>query len=397
MGIGLAGHYQHLFKVRVMSKDKNRILVMANYSNITGFAWNNIYELFNYVANYFIDKGDDCYISFAEISRPIDKEKFSGFKEYFILEPNSLNPNQLFLIRRVLLTKKIKVIYLTDQPHFSCAYFLYRLWGVKKIIVHSRVSVASPDAPLPETGIKGYIKWILARVPLFNCDKIYAVSDFVKYRLVHKAKVPNDNVEVILNGIDTEKFKPSTQNRSGVVKIFTCGRATLHKGFQFLFEAAFILVAEKKIKNFIIDYAGDGPDMDYLKNIVNEKNISSYVNFLGETTSTHELQCGAEIIVVPSIWGDACPSSVSEALASGKPLVATRAGGIPEMIGADNCAIIVPHSDPYAIASALENLIEDESLRSRLAVSARIRAVTALNKSNYYEKVISSLERDMRR
>lgn len=378
-----------------MSRAAKNILIMANYSNKTGFAWNNIYKLFGHISNTLSANGVNSFISFSQVQEPLSEQYFSSFKNYFTLEPNSRHAQELRKIRKIILHNKIDCLYLTDQPSYSIIYAYYRLCGIKKIIVHNRISVASPDIPSSEKGVRPALKWIIARLPYINCDRTYTVSNFVKMRLVNKAKVRPDKIDVILNGIDTTKFLPEKSNTTNTLNIYSGGRATKLKGFQYLFEAAEILIYKKGIENFVINYAGDGPDIGYLKDLVEKKKLSSHVKFLGEVPSTHELQNDADLIVVPSIWGDACPSAVSEALASGRPLIATAAGGIPEMIGGDKNAIVVPHSDAAAIANAIEKLIKNADLRANLSKAGRARAENTLNANRYYDDVIKALTRDL--
>lgn len=376
------------------NKIKN-VLIMANYSNQTGFAWNNIYRLFQHLAKNFRQMNITPYISFSEVKEPITEDYFQDFEKIFCLQPKPTDLKELLQLHKVVKDHKIDAIYLTDQSHYGILYFFYRLWGVKRIMVHNRISVASPDDEPKEVFVKTAVKYLLARIPAINCDRTYAVSDFVKRRLVNKAKVPADKVKVILNGIDTDLFKPAPSQGLDVTRIYAGGRASRYKGFQYLFAAASTLVNQKNIRNFIIDYAGDGPDLEYLKEIVKEANIASFVNFLGETKGTSNLQNRADIIVVPSAWGDACPSAISEALASGKPLIATRAGGIPELVGSPDNAILVPHSNAEAIADALQRLLNDRDLAAQLSVSARRRATEALDIKRYHRDVLDAILKDL--
>lgn len=82
----------------------------------------------------------------------------------------------------------------------------------------------------------------------------------------------------------------------------------------------------------------------------------------------------AALAVVPSKWPDPFPTSAIEAMASGTPVVASRTGGLIEMIrdGVDGC--LVPPSDPAALATAIGHLLDDDALRNRLGRSARERA-----------------------
>jgi glycosyltransferase involved in cell wall biosynthesis len=158
-----------------------------------------------------------------------------------------------------------------------------------------------------------------------------------------------------------------------------------------LIYAADLLIHRHKITNFVIEYAGDGPDLMLFKDVVKTKSLERHFIFLGVLDSTRDVVCKADIVVVPSSWGDACPSSVSEALAAGKPLITTTAGGIPEMVGGESNAILVPPSDEKSLAGELAGLITNERKRKRLGVSARARAENALDEKVYYRTVITQL------
>jgi glycosyltransferase involved in cell wall biosynthesis len=77
--------------------------------------------------------------------------------------------------------------------------------------------------------------------------------------------------------------------------------------------------------------------------------------------------------VLPSICLDACPTTVLEAMASGRPVVATTTGGIVDMITDEENGLLVPPGDEYQLAEAMARLLNDADLRARLAAGARER------------------------
>jgi glycosyltransferase involved in cell wall biosynthesis len=83
--------------------------------------------------------------------------------------------------------------------------------------------------------------------------------------------------------------------------------------------------------------------------------------------------------VLPSICLDACPTTVLEAMASGRPVVATTTGGIVDMIVDGENGLLVPPGDEYKLAEAMARLLNDDDLRVRLAAGAqeRVRRFTA--------------------
>ena len=376
---------------------KSGVLLVANYSNKTGYAWNNIYRLFGEIGKALKPLGVDTYVSFANINPPVDNfDPKLGFS-FYEYEPADKSLKNAIRLLKFVSKHNIKYVYFTDQGAFDMRYAILRLAKVEKIIVHCRISVSDPYPATYEGGVRGQIKSLLGKWDLICADKIYAVSDFVKNRLLLKNRLPQKRVIKILNGIDIHRFAPvlkdSTVTRPEYVRIFVGGRATRHKGIHVLIEAAATLKNDTETP-FEIRYAGDGPDINYFKQLVKENNLEKEFIFLSELSSTHDEVIHADIIVVPSIWGDACPSSVSEALASGVPLITTSVGGVPEIVGQDNNAILVPPGDPDGMRQALVRLINSFELRVEIGKNGRNRAIEALDERAYHQTVIRQLLND---
>ncbi|BBO88530.1 glycosyltransferase family 4 protein [Desulfosarcina ovata] len=375
---------------------KPSILMASNYSNRTGYAWKNIYRLFEQIAIFSKENEIASLVSFKHFVPDIGWPTESVFDGILELQPLSRSVKDIFNWIREIKAHNIRHIYLTDQPTTSFYYALYRIAGVRSIIVHNRVSVPDPNPAKPERGFIGFIKWIFCRMPFIQATRVYTVSNFVRRRLVVKAKVPSSRVVKILNGVDIEKFAPfDMSNHSGPIKIYCGGRATIYKGIAILIEATALLRDRFYLNNFEVFYAGDGPDLQYFKSLANNLRLRGLFTFLGEVQSTESHIKRADIVVVPSIWGDACPSAVSEALAAGKPLITTRVGGVPEIVGNCNAAILVDPGDIYGLAETLSRLIENPVERTYLANRARQRAVIALDQRRYFAEVKKQLSLDM--
>jgi glycosyltransferase involved in cell wall biosynthesis len=84
---------------------------------------------------------------------------------------------------------------------------------------------------------------------------------------------------------------------------------------------------------------------------------------------------GALVGTVPSVSGDSCPTTAIEAAATGTPLVASRIGGLPEIVADGETGLLVPPADAGALAGALQRLLDDGGLRRALGAAAVIRAV----------------------
>ena len=102
------------------------------------------------------------------------------------------------------------------------------------------------------------------------------------------------------------------------------------------------------------------------------RNTGIAVRFLGQRTDIPALLGAADVVVVPSLW-EGQPLIVQEALRAGRPLVASRAGGIPDVTGED-AALLVPPRDPAALAAAVESVLDDPGLAAKLGAAAAERA-----------------------
>ena len=80
----------------------------------------------------------------------------------------------------------------------------------------------------------------------------------------------------------------------------------------------------------------------------------------------------ADIMVVPSRWQDPCPLTIGEGMASGLPVIASRVGGVPEVIG--SAGILLSSDDPAALARSISELADHPELRRRISIDARQRA-----------------------
>jgi len=376
--------------------ERSAILLVGNYSNKTGYAWKNIYRLFNVIAKASHARGISICLSFAKLEPPITFLDEDVPFESFEFDPNNITITNIFDLIKAIKKYRIKYVYFTDQHSYRLLYLLLRISGVKKIIVHSRVSVAKPYPAPPEKGLRKIVKTVIGNLDWITPDRIYAVSDFVRARLVNNNCLPENKVVVILNGIDLGYFRCAKyQVNSDQLFIFAGARAVEHKGILTLIRAAYLLLNEYEITNFIIKFAGDGPDLNKFVLKIKDQGLDQHFIFLGQLDDIRRALCEADVVVVPSVWGDACPSAVSEALAAGKPLVTTYAGGIPEIVGDETNAVLIPPSDERALANALAELIVDSDKREKLGIRARKRAVEALDEKDYYKKIIKQLISDL--
>ena len=182
-----------------------------------------------------------------------------------------------------------------------------------------------------------------------------------------------DRGRVIYNGIaagEAEGVSPFSHPRPYVLAI---GRHVPQKGFDILLHAMRLLVNKGCPYDLVL--AGDGMEHATLKELANELSLGDRVVFPGRVNHSTALRlfAGCEVFVLPSRHE---PFGIVnlEAMAAGKPVVATRVGGVPEIVVDGENGLLIPPEDAGATANAVEQLFGNETLRQRLGKAGRAHA-----------------------
>jgi glycosyltransferase involved in cell wall biosynthesis len=141
--------------------------------------------------------------------------------------------------------------------------------------------------------------------------------------------------------------------------VLTLARLAPQKGIGFLIEAA------ARVPEALFAVAGDGPERAALEAKADVFGVRDRVLFLGHRRDTPDLLASCDLFVLPSLY-EGLPVSVLEAMASAKPVVATAVGGTDEAVEDAVTGLLVPPSDPGALAEAIRKVIADRPLAERL-------------------------------
>jgi glycosyltransferase involved in cell wall biosynthesis len=162
--------------------------------------------------------------------------------------------------------------------------------------------------------------------------------------------------------------KSGGRETGGAGIVLGVGRLAAQKGFGTLIQAAARWQRRSVVPLLLI--AGDGPLDAQLRHQAGAAGVA--IRFLGPRRDVPALLGAADVVVVPSMW-EGQPLIVQEALRSGRPLVATRVGGIADLTGDDGAVLVAP-GDPVALATAVTQILDDPEAAARLATAARARA-----------------------
>ena len=199
-------------------------------------------------------------------------------------------------------------------------------------------------------------------------DPLIVVSDSTR-RDVHKDfKIPMERMVRIHHGIDHELFTPQPHITRRKNRLMATASADVPlKGLIYLIRAYHMLLADHPdLELLVVGRLREGQTMDELNRLGIRNRVKFVSGLSGE--DIRDLYAEATIAVSPSVYeGFGFPAG--EALSCGVPLVATDGGSLPEVVG--DAGIIVPHSNPAALARAIDALLRDENRRDDMSVKAR--------------------------
>ncbi|SHK12775.1 Glycosyltransferase involved in cell wall bisynthesis [Desulforamulus aeronauticus DSM 10349] len=206
-------------------------------------------------------------------------------------------------------------------------------------------------------------------------DRIITVSDALKQELMEKEGIPAPQISIIYNGIEVENFAAQVDavaTRRGLAipelgpVIGTIARLAPQKGVSYFLKAASLL-KEYQV-NFLV--VGDGPLKEALEQEVAELSLQKRVIFAGKRENIAEILSIMDIFVLPSVT-EGLPLSILEAMAAGKPVVATRVGGVPEAILEGKTGLVVAPKDPEALAVALAGMLSERDKLNRMGANGQ--------------------------
>jgi glycosyltransferase involved in cell wall biosynthesis len=215
-------------------------------------------------------------------------------------------------------------------------------------------------------------RWALRRFPL-----VAAVSSGVADAL-RRAGVPAGLVRVIGNGIDIDRFRFAAPElraelaRGGGPVIGMAGRLVQSKGFDDVIAVASNVLERVPGASFAI--LGDGPHRQALEAQAEKASVAGAFVFLGRRGDAERFYASIDIFALPS-YNEGMPMTVLEAMAAGKPVIATRVGSIPDIVRDGETGLLYTAGDRDALAQSLSCLAGAPELARRMGARGQDVAV----------------------
>jgi D-inositol-3-phosphate glycosyltransferase len=231
------------------------------------------------------------------------------------------------------------------------------------------------------------------------------LTEQMKRDVLIYTRVPERLVKVAPLGRDTRMFDPSKHNRSAAKRRFNLpsgrpviamlGRLDPLKGQEEFIRSMPTVLAHRPDALFVIagdeTKGGKGGYKEVLLGLANEIGVAGNVVFQPFTANVAEFLAAIDIFVLPS-HGETYGLVLIEAMAMNKPVIATRAGGVPEIVENGHDGILVPPRDHEALSEAVVRLLKDAPLRRALARRARETAVRRFDSGRCADQLVVLLD-----
>jgi len=240
----------------------------------------------------------------------------------------------------------------------------------------------------------------ITRFSIVRSQGLTAVSDFLREETIRDFAVPRNRIQVIPNFIDIDTWRPDKE---------PCHRATLAPGGEKIVMHVSNFRPVKRVEDVIDVFAricekvdarlvliGDGPERPRAMDRAEELGVTSRILFLGKHASVDELLACADLFLLPS-ENESFGLAALEAMACGAPVVASRVGGLPEVVEHGESGYLFPAGSVDEMAEAGIEILQDASRHKAMSEAGRQIAVERFSAASvvplyeaFYEDVVKA-------
>ena len=288
-----------------------------------------------------------------------------------------LNWGATAALARILRRHKPEILHLHFTGFLGIYPWLARLLAVKKIFFTDHTS--RPAGYLPQRA--SLWKRALARMINLPISKVICVSRYGQHCLTTLDLLPSERHELVYNAVDLARVTENPnaavdfRKRYGIpadrVVIVQVSWMIPEKGIPELLETARVLLSTNRRVHFV--FVGEGAYREQFMKDAAAMGIAEHITWTGliQDPFGEGVYESADIVCQLSEWEELFGWMIAEAMAYGKPIVATNVGGIPELVNDGVSGFLVERGDPVTAAERLNRLAADPDLRRRLGEAGR--------------------------
>lgn len=307
------------------------------------------------------------------------------------------SPKHFFALNKLIKSEKIDLIHSHVWNPASSRYaFLSAIRTNKPIIT-------TEHDPFKLSKIKDIFK----KFTLKKITKIITVSENNKKILQNLYPNQRHKILTILNGIDTtwwqsqllrftpedlKKIKTETfEAKENTLILIAISELHERKGLKYLIKAMPSIT--EKYPNVKLVIIGEGPEKENLKNLIEKLKLENNVILLGKKKEIPKLLKSSDIFILPSLR-EAFGLVNLEAMMAGLPIIATRVGGIPEVVKHKETGLLIKPADERALSQAINQMIASPTTRKKMGTAGKKRAekqFSAKKMAEEYEKIYATI------
>jgi glycosyltransferase involved in cell wall biosynthesis len=272
------------------------------------------------------------------------------------------------------------LLYLTGGYKRSMGVpFVATLHGTNFGEIRSNLNQGFTPMLLPKVAYQLWCHQFRSRPLVAGSDAVIAVSRELRDSIRREYNIDSWRIHTVYNGIDTEAFKPIKIGRDLGLgrKRVVLSASVLHrqKGVQYLVEAFAAVARDVPDAHLVI--VGDGPFRSGLESQVSRLSLSGRVSFAGRRPNSElrDYYNLADVFVIPTVRVEGLPLIELEAMACGRPVVASDIGGIPTVIEDGVNGLLVAPKDVAGLAEKMKAVLSDAAFAQRLGSAARATIV----------------------
>ncbi|NLB34690.1 MAG: glycosyltransferase family 4 protein [Elusimicrobia bacterium] len=277
-------------------------------------------------------------------------------------------------LRKIIKAEKPSILHLHTARALGVAS--WSLWKYKKL---PKIFTRRVNFPMK--------KGVPTRFKYSTADKIVAISLAIQNQLL---EFGIEDSEQIYSCVDTEMFYPRSERKAGKIRIGMAGAIGLDdKDYITFVDTARIL--KDSGEDLIFEIAGAGRDKMILKKYIEDQGLSNRVIIRGFLEDMPAFFTSLDILL-HTVHYEGLGTSILQAFSSGLPVVATSAGGIPEIVDDGRDGYLIPVRDPQAAADQLKILIDSPEKRERFAEAGREKVLNTFSTEVSTEKYLKIYE-----
>lgn len=293
-------------------------------------------------------------------------------------------PLESLYIAWLLNKMKIDILHVHHIPLFQRVMKAVKLTGIRGVVFteHAKYSIEKSK------GLQDMCRQAAERSDYFT-----TISNDLKNYFVKELNIDDSKVEVVLNGVDTNRFRPANNNqenkkfdknqnpdkKNSVLKSFMpddfkgkilihVGRFARAKDHDNLLKAFHIII--QKGHDIVLFLVGNGDLKQAIESSILRLRLDNRVRVLGMRSDIDDLMPGADIFVISS-KREGLPMVLLESMSCGLPVVSTNVGGIAEIVKNGETGLLVEPENPELLANAIETILEDSNLGQFYGKQAR--------------------------